>query len=78
MVARINLPGSRHHTWFRGTKAECWEWIEKKIEEKQNECGGNWIGACGPAAFGGGIITEKEAANCRYLDGTKCYPREKD
>lgn len=63
MLIRINLPGSAHHQYFFGTKAECLAWLEEKT--KKATCLQDYY----PSSF----LTNKEANKVRYRDGNKVY-----
>ena len=67
MIASTNLPGSRHFSYFRGTKKEYEKWLAQRAEELKESCGGLWYNAYSPAE----IVPEKKARTWRYRDGTR-------
>ncbi len=69
MIATTNLPGSSHFAHFRGTKAECTEWLTKRENRCKDIHGGLWYNVYSPAD----IIAEREAKKWRYRDGTKVF-----
>lgn len=63
MFARINIPGSKHHRFFYGTKKECQEWIEKQTINA----------SCQSDYYPSSLLTDKEAFKVKYLDGNRVY-----
>jgi hypothetical protein len=62
MIAHINLPGSRYHTWIHGTKKECNEWLDKQTATRPHY---EWQGC--------GLFTDAKAKKIRYRDGQRVY-----
>lgn len=69
MIAHINLPGSQHFDWMRGTRKECEEWLAKQKEAHKNLYQGAWTSTY----FPNDILTEREARKWRYADGDRCF-----
>jgi hypothetical protein len=68
MYATINLPGSSHFQYMGpATKQECEEWIDKTVKEYLQY---NLLTSTLPR----NIITNKEAAKWKWLDGSKVFP----
>lgn len=64
MLVRIGLPGNSYHTYERfATRAECEAWAKTRLSRGDLPFDARYS-----------ILTEKEAAKCRYRDGSKCYP----
>ncbi|TXH48798.1 MAG: hypothetical protein E6Q97_24085 [Desulfurellales bacterium] len=67
MIATVNLPGSSHFNYFRGTKTECEQWLADMESEYQEQFGGTWWNAYAPAR----ITNEKTARTWKYRDGSR-------
>lgn len=70
MIATTNLPGSKHFSWFHGTKKECEDWLDDQKKKHQDAHGGVWTSTYLPAQ----IHTDKKAMKWRYRDGTRVFP----
>jgi len=71
MVAVIGYPGEQKHVWMRFTRKDsALRWLTAT---------GTQLHALHPAwpaaLYSQRIVTEKEAARCRYRDGRLVYPR---
>lgn len=68
MVARWGLPGESCFSWFRGTNDECAKWVASMEKD--------WKSMGNVQVVRTAILSEKEAAQVRWRDGTKTFPMD--
>ncbi len=70
MWAQVNLPGSSHFRYYGpATKQECQDWIDKTVNDLLKT---ELLTSTLPRF----IISNKEAAKVKYLDGSKVFRQD--
>ena len=62
MVALYGIPGSSRFRWFKGSKAECKDWLDVMIDHSRKEC---------LPVLEQQVLSNKTASNLRWRSGEK-------